>query len=101
MPDDLKDLVGQFKKAIKEKTGRIFRKTLSSSCGEPSGRCSDRGITTARLRTGKCTIYPKPWGTAVNVIAMVFGNMGETFRNWCRLYEGCGNRGPTFFTANI
>ena len=53
-------------------------RTRTSSCGARSARCS------ARWQADRAKIYrrlndiPGDWGTAVNVQAMVFGNMGET-----------------------
>jgi pyruvate,orthophosphate dikinase len=76
--DDLKDLVSQFKKAIKEKTGHDFPENpldqLWGSIGAVFGSWNnDRAIAYRKMYD-----IPEAWGTAVNVMAMVFGNMGET-----------------------
>lgn len=76
--DDLKDLVGQFKKAIKEKTGNDFPENpieqLWGAIGAVFGSWNnDRAIAYRKMYD-----IPESWGTAVNVVAMVFGNMGET-----------------------
>ncbi len=76
--DDLKDLVNQFKKAIKEETGRDFPENpldqLWGSIGAVFGSWNnDRAIAYRKMYD-----IPEAWGTAVNVMAMVFGNMGET-----------------------
>ena len=76
--DDMKDLVGLFKKAIKEKTGHDFPedplKQLWGAIGAVFGSWSnDRAIAYRKMYD-----IPEAWGTAVNIQSMVFGNMGET-----------------------
>jgi len=76
--EDMVDLVGLFKKAIKEKTGHDFPEdpmaqlwgALSAVFGS---WMNDRAIAYRRMYD-----IPEWWGTAVNVQSMVFGNMGET-----------------------
>ncbi len=76
--DDLKELVKRFKAAVKQQTGKDFPTNsweqlwgavmaVFDSWGNP------RAIYYRRLNT-----IPDEWGTAVNVQAMVFGNMGNT-----------------------
>jgi pyruvate,orthophosphate dikinase len=74
----LKSLVSRYKDIIRQETGRDFPEqpldqlrmgidaVFKSWYGE-------RAITYRRLNR-----IPDTWGTAVNVVAMVFGNMGET-----------------------
>ncbi len=76
--EDLKDLVGQFKRAIKEKTGNDFpedpMKQLWGAIGAVFGSWNnDRAIAYRKMYD-----IPESWGTAVSVVAMVFGNMGES-----------------------
>ncbi len=76
--EDLKDLVGQFKKAIKEKTGHDFpdnpMEQLWGAIGAVFGSWNnDRAIAYRKMYD-----IPESWGTAVSVVAMVFGNMGES-----------------------
>ena len=76
--DDMKDLVGKFKRAIKEKTGHDFPedplKQLWGAIGAVFGSWNnDRAIAYRKMYD-----IPESWGTAVNVQSMVFGNMGET-----------------------
>ena len=75
--DDLKDLVGLFKQAIKEKTGHDFpqdpMKQLWGAIGAVFGSWNnERAIAYRKLYD-----IPDWWGTAVNVQSMVFGNMGD------------------------
>ena len=52
-------------------------RTRRSSCGAPSAPSSARGTTTAPIAYRKLNDIPESWGTAVNVQAMVFGNLGD------------------------
>ncbi|MEW5978723.1 MAG: pyruvate, phosphate dikinase [Acidobacteriota bacterium] len=75
--DDLKSLVGQFKKAIKERLGIEFpdepEKQLWGAIGAVFGSwMNERAIAYRKMND-----IPASWGTAVNVQAMVFGNMGN------------------------
>lgn len=74
----LKALVLRFKKLIKERTRSEFPsdpwKQLEGAVGAVfSSWNNDRAIV-YRRKYG----YPDGWGTAVNLQAMVFGNLGET-----------------------
>ncbi len=75
--DDLKELVGLFKKKVKEELGRDFpedpQEQLWGAIGAVFGSwMNPRAITYRRLHN-----LPSDWGTAVNVQSMVFGNMGN------------------------
>jgi pyruvate,orthophosphate dikinase len=76
--ENLKELVVKFKTAVKAKTGKDFPE---SSWDQLWGAVyavfnswmNDRAILYRQLNQ-----IPEEWGTAVNVQAMVFGNMGLT-----------------------
>src|SRR5262245_21626745 len=75
--DDLKELVGRFKKLVKSRTGKEFPENpwdqLKGAIGAVFGSwMNDRAIVYRRKYN-----IPHEWGTAVNVQAMVFGNTGE------------------------
>ena len=75
--DDLKELVIRFKEAVKEKTGKDFpvdpwEQLWGSVCAVFNSWMNDRAIYYRQLNQ-----IPEEWGTAVNVQAMVFGNMGS------------------------
>jgi len=75
---DWEELVGVFKRRIEEETGKAFpqdpQAQLWGAIGAVFGSwMNQRAITYRRLHG-----IPESWGTAVNVQAMVFGNMGET-----------------------
>jgi len=74
---DLKELVEEFKSAIKQRTGHDFPEDpmtqLMGAIGAVFGSwMNERAIEYRRLYK-----IPEEWGTAVNVQAMVFGNMGS------------------------
>ena len=54
------------------------RRIRRSSCGAPSAPCSSPGTGARAITYRKLNNIPEDWGTAVNVQAMVFGNMGDT-----------------------
>jgi len=75
--DDLKELVALFKIEIKKRTGFEFPtdpwKQLWGSISAVFGSWNNpRALTYRKLNN-----IPPDWGTAVNVQAMVFGNMGD------------------------
>ncbi len=75
--DDLKELTGKFKAIIKDKLGKEFPtdpyEQLWGSIGAVFGSWdNDRAILYRKLNN-----IEDSWGTAVNVQAMVFGNMGD------------------------
>lgn len=75
--DDLKELVDKFKKAVKKETGHDFPADpwdqLWASIGAVFGSWNNPRAKVYRKMHG----FKDEWGTAVNVQAMVYGNMGE------------------------
>lgn len=76
--DALKELVVKFKAAVKAKTGKDFPESSyeqlwGAVCAVFNSWMNDRAIYYRQLNQ-----IPEEWGTAVNVQAMVFGNMGLT-----------------------
>jgi pyruvate,orthophosphate dikinase len=75
--DDLRELVGEFKAAIRARKGVEFpedpREQLWGAIGAVFGSwMNDRAIAYRKLNS-----IPESWGTAVNVQSMVFGNLGN------------------------
>jgi len=73
----LKELVAEFKAEIKKKTGSDFpedpMEQLWGAIGAVFGSWNnDRAIVYRKLNN-----IPAEWGTAVSVVSMVYGNMGE------------------------
>jgi len=76
--DELKSLVTLFKEAIKNQTGKDFpddpmEQLWGAICAVFDSWMNDRAILYRKMEG-----IPQEWGTAVNVMAMVFGNMGNT-----------------------
>jgi pyruvate, orthophosphate dikinase len=76
--DDWAELVARYKKRVKDELGQDFpqdpHRQLWGAIGAVFGSwMNQRAITYRRLHN-----IPESWGTAVNVQAMVFGNMGDT-----------------------
>ena len=76
--EDLKDLVKKFKAAVLKQTGHEFPESAyeqlwGAVCSVFDSWMNDRAILYRKMEG-----IPAEWGTAVNVQAMVFGNMGET-----------------------
>lgn len=75
--NDLKELVRRFKKAVKDRTGLDFpddaHEQMWGAIGAVFGSwMNDRAIVYRRQYN-----IPHEWGTAANICAMVFGNMGD------------------------
>ncbi|WP_019541230.1 pyruvate, phosphate dikinase [Proteiniphilum acetatigenes] len=76
--DDLKELVKKFKAAVKENTGNDFPvdpwdQLWGAVCAVFDSWMNERAILYRKMNN-----FPEEWGTAVNVQAMVYGNMGKT-----------------------
>src|SRR4051812_18896132 len=76
--DDWVDVVARYQERVREEKGEPFpqdpRAQLWGAIGAVFGSWMNaRAITYRRLHA-----IPESWGTAVNVQAMVFGNMGDT-----------------------
>ena len=76
--DELKELVVRFKAAIKAQTGQDFpndpmEQLWGAICAVFDSWMNERAILYRKMEG-----IPSEWGTAVNVQAMVFGNLGDT-----------------------
>ncbi len=76
--DDLKELVKRFKKAVKEVTGKDFPEDPWEQLWGSVIAVFESWNNPRAEYYRKMHNIPAEWGTAVNVQAMVFGNMGET-----------------------
>ncbi len=75
--DDLKELVVQFKQAIRKKTRKDFPEDPMDQLWSAIGAVFGSWMNERAIAYRKMYDIPEHWGTAVNVQAMVFGNMGE------------------------
>ncbi|MCF8231547.1 MAG: pyruvate, phosphate dikinase [Bacteroidales bacterium] len=75
--DDLKELISRFKKQVKEYTDRDFPTNPWDQLWGSIMAVFDSWNTSRAKYYRKINNIPEEWGTAVNVQAMVFGNMGN------------------------
>ncbi len=88
---DLQELVKKFKAAVKEQTGKDFpndsyEQLWGAICAVFDSWMNDRAILYRKMEG-----IPAEWGTAVNVQAMVFGNMGDTSATGVCFSRDAGN----------
>ena len=76
--DDLKELVTRFKAAVKAQTGQDFPSSAYEQLWGAICAVFDSWMNERAILYRKMEGIPAEWGTAVNVQAMVFGNMGNT-----------------------
>ena len=89
--ESLKKLVELFKAAIKEQTGQDFPtnpidQLWGAICAVFRSWMNERAILYRKMEG-----IPDEWGTAVSVMAMVFGNMGETSATGVCFSRDAGN----------
>ena len=76
--DDWRHVIGKYKEIVERETGKPFpqdaREQLWGAIGAVFSSWMNQRANTYR----KLHDIPESWGTAVNVQAMVFGNMGDT-----------------------
>ncbi len=89
--ESLKKLVTLFKTAIKEQTGSDFptdpmEQLWGAICAVFRSWMNERAILYRKIEG-----IPDEWGTAVSVMAMVFGNMGDTSATGVCFSRDAGN----------
>src|SRR5574337_1936104 len=75
--DDLRDLVEQFKGVIQRETGREFPQDPKEQLRMAIAAVFESWNNKRAVEYRRIYKVPDDWGTAVNVQAMVFGNLGE------------------------
>src|SRR3982075_1676733 len=76
--DDWVDLVGRYKDAVARETGSDFPQDPHAQLWGAIGAVFSSWMNARAVTYRRLHDIPESWGTAVNVQAMVFGNMGET-----------------------
>ena len=76
--DDLKELVVKFKAAVKKSTGKDFPESAWEQLWGAIYAVFDSWMNERAILYRRMNQIPEEWGTAVNVQAMVYGNMGLT-----------------------
>jgi pyruvate,orthophosphate dikinase len=74
--EDWKDLVAEFKEIVRKETGKIFPEDPEKQLWGAIGAVFESWNNPRAITYRKLNKIPDDWGTAVNVQAMVFGNMG-------------------------
>jgi pyruvate, orthophosphate dikinase len=72
------DLIARYKDHVKETTGKPFPQDVHEQLWGAIGAVFQSWMSPRAITYRKLNNIPEEWGTAVNVQAMVFGNMGET-----------------------
>jgi len=76
--DDWKQVVAQFKRAVERELGKPFPADPKEQLWGAIGAVFSSWMNDRAIFYRKHNNIPESWGTAVNVQAMVFGNMGDT-----------------------
>ena len=75
--DDWRELVGQFLAKVEEELGMPFPQDLTKQLWDAIGAVFGSWMNARAQTYRRLHGIPEGWGTAVNVQAMVFGNMGD------------------------
>jgi len=76
--DDWAELVERYKKCVKDELGKDFPQDPHEQLWGAIGAVFRSWMNQRAITYRKLHNLPESWGTAVNVQAMVFGNMGDT-----------------------
>jgi pyruvate,orthophosphate dikinase len=75
--EDLKSLVAEYKACVAKELGRPFPQNVQEQLWGAISAVFSSWMNTRAITYRKMYDIPQSWGTAVNVQAMVFGNMGQ------------------------
>ncbi len=76
--DDWAELIGRYKKIVETELGRPFPQDPHEQLWGAIGAVFGSWMNSRAIKYRELNAIPASWGTAVNVQAMVFGNMGDT-----------------------
>jgi len=76
--DDWREVIADYKGRVAELTGRPFPQNPKDQLWGAVGAVFSSWMNARAITYRRLNNIPAEWGTAVNVQAMVFGNMGET-----------------------
>src|SRR5579864_5017365 len=76
--DDWVELVGRYKEAVLRETGQEFPQDPHAQLWGAIGAVFSSWMNARAVTYRRLHDIPESWGTAVNVQAMVFGNLGDT-----------------------
>jgi len=89
--DDLKTMVTRFKEAVKKQTGHGFPESPWEQLWGAVAAVFNSWTNPRAVYYRKLNQIPAEWGTAVNVQAMVYGNMGESSGTGVAFTRDAGN----------
>lgn len=75
--DDWKKLIEEYKEIVRNETGKEFPQDVQEQLWAAIGAVFNSWMNQRAITYRKLHNIPADWGTAVNVQAMVFGNMGN------------------------
>jgi pyruvate, orthophosphate dikinase len=76
--EDWKSLIGRYKSIVETELGKPFPQDPHEQLWGAIGAVFGSWMNARAIKYRELNNIPASWGTAVNVQAMVFGNMGET-----------------------
>ena len=76
--EDLKDIVEKYKELVKKETGKDFPQDPYEQLRMAIKAVFDSWNNPRAIKYREIHNIPEDYGTAVNIVAMVFGNMGDT-----------------------
>src|SRR5271163_1911155 len=76
--DDWREVIADYKRRVADVTGRPFPQNPKDQLWGAVGAVFSSWMNARAITYRRLNNIPAEWGTAVNVQAMVFGNMGET-----------------------
>lgn len=76
--DDWQEIIEKYKAAVQSETGNPFPQDVHEQLWGAVGAVFKSWMNDRAIFYRKMHDIPQSWGTAVNVQAMVFGNMGDT-----------------------
>ena len=71
-------LIARYKALVEEHTGHAFPQDVNEQLWGAVGAVFQSWMSARAITYRKLNSIPEDWGTAVNIQAMVFGNMGDT-----------------------
>ncbi len=76
--DEWLEIIAKYKARVEEETGKPFPQDVNDQLWGSVSAVFQSWMSARAITYRKLNHIPEDWGTAVNVQAMVFGNMGET-----------------------
>jgi len=95
--EDLKKLVSDFKKMVKDVLGKPFPEDPQEQLWGGIGAVFMSWNGKRAVEYRRIEKIPDDWGTAVNVQSMVFGNMGDDSATGVAFTRNPGNGDPQFY----